>query len=144
MEAHPELEGFHGDRPVVYGIVLCDSIAVEQPSQKAVLIGVFENVNAATYPVVINAVVVAMLAGVREPIDCRVEAVGYSAENPLGVRQPIGTAHVEPTATGMSTIYIAGAIVFPVTGPGTADIRVYGNGELLGSRPISIQEIQGM
>jgi hypothetical protein len=83
--------------------------------------------------------IVAIIAGVREPIDIEFVTVGYPAEKPLGVRQLIGTAAVPvPTIGTTATTFVQGVLLFPVTEPSTAEVRIYGNGELLGSRPVII------
>jgi hypothetical protein len=83
----------------------------------------------------------AVLVGVHEPVDLRFDAVGYD-KNQLGEHLTLGMAHVEPSQMGSTaTAYIVGGIKFPVSGPSTADIVVYGNGERLGSRPVQIVDL---
>ena len=143
MSAGTELSGFHGDRPVVTALVLCDAVAVIPGSNKLVLIGLFDVVNAFSFPPQVNGAAVATLIGVNEPIDCRFEAIGYTQEKPLGSRQVIGTFHVEPPDNRFPVnAMVQGLIAFPVTEAGMAEVRLYGNGELLASRPIFVAQVK--
>jgi hypothetical protein len=106
---------------------------------KAIFSGVFDFLTAATFPVIVPGAIVTMLAGVKEVFDLEFVTVGYPQGNPLGVRQLIGKAHVQPPPIGtVGTAFIQGVLVFPVTAPSTAEVRIYGNGQLLGMRPVTI------
>lgn len=144
MEAHEELRGFNGDRPIVVSLVTCDSVAVGVGTNKLTLIGLFDSVFMMQSPVVLPGAIVATLSGVVEPIDLRFEIVAYPNDQPLGVRQLIGRSHIDPPAVGtVATTFVSGALVFPATEPGRCDIRLYGNGELMLSRPIYLNRPPG-
>lgn len=140
MQGASELRGFHTDRPTLIALLLADSVAIG-PNNKPSFQGVFDHVTALGYPVSVNAAIIAGFAGVLEPIDLRIETVGYPKDQPLGVRQLVGTARIEVPPAGLGTVagaFVSGIVLFPVTEPGMAEVRVYGNGELLGMRPVMI------
>jgi len=130
--------------PRLRAIILCDAVAVDPASGKVTVLGMFDNVTAFAYPLVIPGAIVLIVSDVRSPLDVLVETVAYPPDKPIGERVVIGTVHLEPPPIGHTvTAFIPGALVFPVTGPGVADVFVHGNGQYLGHRSIPIAELQG-
>jgi len=138
---HPELRGFRGDRPVITLLGVCDSFSAQlggggRPS----LLSLIDVIFATQSPVMIAGTVVAAIAGIREPVDCRFESVAYTAAQPLGVTHVIGNAHVEPPQVDVTMYaYVTGTIAFAVESiPSKGELRIYCNGERLQSKPILI------
>jgi len=133
---------FGTDEPVLDSIVLCDSVAMIFGAEKPILVGVFEVVYANVFPVIIPGSIVVAISGIKEtPIDLRFEIVGYD-ENPLGIKQTVGVARVEPPSTGITAgAFVTGMLLFPVKVASIVDIEVWGNGVRMGSKPISVVDI---
>ena len=141
MQPTGELQGFHGDPPVVVDVLVCDSIAIG-PNGKITVQGVFDAVFANGYPTAVPGTILARIADVREPIDIRFETVAYPKGDPLGIRTLVGKAHIEPLSSDqvIANVQVTGVIAFPALEAGNCDVRVYCNGAMLGSTPIRIAD----
>jgi len=129
---------FTQDPPRCVALILCDAVSRNFGSERVSVLGLFDYVIATHYPMPVGASAVAIFSGVVESFECTFETVGYDV-NPLGIRQEVGKATVNPVHVGtIATVFVTGTILFPVAGPSTADLRVYGNSILLGSRPVTI------
>lgn len=132
--------GFPSDPPVCVALLLCQAVSIgfgtQQPSYQSQL----DVVATTGYPVVLGGSIVASFSGVREPFTCEFYTVAYPNNQPLGVRQLVGQIEVQvPQPPGLvATVFVSGLITFAATEAGRADIRVYGNGVMLGMRPVGI------
>ena len=144
MQESEEVFEFTQDPPFLVALVMCDAVALTFVANRLSLLGLFDVVVATQFPMPVIGSLVAIFSGVRERFQCTFEAVGYTNENPLGVRQEVGKAIVEvPQLGSIATVFVSGTIIFPIARVGTADLRVSGNGTMLGSRPVTIIQAPG-
>jgi hypothetical protein len=125
--------------PRLVGFVVCEGVAIAVGTGRPTLIGLFDVIVGSPYPANLDGAIVAVFSDVREPFDCKFQAVGFTSNKSFGPRITIATVRVEPPDIGSQAVaYVSGAIPLPLTGPGTAELLVYGNDQLMDTRPITV------
>jgi len=133
------MKQFTKDPPTLAGFLVCESVALDVRTSRPTLIGIFDIVIAAQYPATMRGSLVAIFSGVREAFDCTFRSVDFSQNRDFGRIWDIATALVTPPTIGSGAIaYTLGPIILPVSGPGIAELRVYGNNDHLGTRLITV------
>ena len=134
----PAMKQFTRDPPRLVGFVVCEDLAVAAATGRVTLIGLFDVV-VARHPAFVDGAIVAVFSDVRESFDCTLRARAYTSNESLGPRIDIADVRVDPPGIGSQAVeYVSGTIPLPLTGPGMAELMVYGNDKLLGTRPITV------
>lgn len=125
----------HGPSPVVSAMVLCDVAITEQTTNKKTLVGIFQRVNARTFPVPQRMYIYAQLTDAQGTYVFRIEVVDIERNNILGTvtTNPIEVPHR----------LIPFDFVFPITmlisAPGLYEFRLYANDSFLSSISFTAQ-----
>lgn len=134
--------GFPSDPPVCVSLILCQTVSLAFGTQQITYQGQMDVLETSGFPVVAAGCIAAAFSGVLAPFTCDFFTVAYPNDQPLGVRQLVGKLEVpvpQPPSL-IATVFVSGVVTFAATGPGRADIRVEGNGVMLGMRPVVIVE----
>jgi hypothetical protein len=123
--------------PSVVAMLVCDQVISEQGTGKKSLIGVFENINAAGFPVQTRLGIYAKLVDANGHYDILIRLVNLKDETRVADIKAILNA-TDPMACPELAINIVG-IVLPV--PGKYEFQLYANDAFL--HRITMNAIQG-
>jgi hypothetical protein len=70
------MKPFTKDLPRLVGFVVCEGLAVTLGTGRATLIGLFDVVAGSRDPAFLDGAIVAIFSDVRDPFDCKFQAVG--------------------------------------------------------------------
>lgn len=125
------------ERPTLEYAVVCDDIRFEM-ADKISLMGLFDSINVQSFPTVHPRLsVVAAWAGLRGEAVSEIHLVDPSG-NVIG---RLGVAHLKETGEKKGARHIAVTYNVPFQTPGTHEIKIYLNSELIRSIPFPVRSV---
>jgi hypothetical protein len=123
--------------PSVLAIVLCDRIIIEQGTGKKTLIGIFNNLNAASFPTVQPVGFYASLTDLEGHyrFDIRVVRLAGDGEELMGGAEAEFTAHDRLAILEMAV----NLPPVPFTAPGRYEFQLFADGVYIGRATLNVQ-----
>ena len=123
--------------PTVLAMLVCDQIIVDEASKKKSLIGIFDNVNALSFPTAVNCAIYAKLADAEGDYRFKLAFVNLKDESTLTQLEVPAKVRSRLAAADLVAHFVG--VVFPE--PGKYEVQLWANDIYLSRVTMSAVEV---